>query len=71
MIKFLLIMQVCSSVHMDCMPQFEQSLLFETHSSCVMSGHLSSMRMINDMGEDFVERARIQIKFNCKKVNES
>jgi hypothetical protein len=26
---------------------------------------------MNDMGEDFVERARIQIKFNCKKVNES
>jgi len=36
-----------------------------------MSGHLSSMRMMNDMGEDFVERARIQIKFNCKKINES
>ena len=71
MIKFLLIMQVCSSVHMDCMPQFEHTPLFETHSSCVMSGHLSSMRMMNDMGEDFVERARIQIKFNCKKINES
>ena len=58
-------------MHMDCMPQFEQSLLFETHSSCIMSGHLSSMRMMNDMGEDFVNRARIVIKFSCEESTDS
>ena len=68
--KFLLIMQVCSITHMDCMTKFEQTPLFQTHSACNMTGHLRSMKIMNDMGEDFVERARIQIKFNCKEINE-
>jgi len=71
MIKFLLIMQVCSAVHMDCMTQFEHTPLFETHSACIMAGHLRSITIMNNMGNDFVERARIQIKFNCKKTTSS
>ena len=63
-------MQVCSAVHMDCMTKFEQTPLFETHSACVMAGHLRSIIIINNMGNDFVERARIHVRFNCEKTNE-
>ena len=70
MIKFLLVMQVCSAVQMDCMTKFEQTPLFETHSACTMTGHLRSITIMNNMGNDFVERARISVRFKCEKIND-
>jgi len=71
MIKFILIMQVCSAVHMDCMPKFETTPFFNSYSACTMTGHLRSITMMNEMGPDFFERAQIKIKFNCKKTTQS
>ena len=69
MIKFILIMQVCSAVQMDCMPKFETTPFFYSHSDCTMAGHLRSITIMNEMGPDFIERAEIKIRFNCKKMN--
>ena len=70
MIKFLLVMQVCSGVHMDCMTKFETSPLFNNYYECSTVGYLRSLKIMDEMGGDFVNRAEIQIKFKCNKINE-
>ena len=71
MIKFVLILQLCSVVQMDCMPEINQNPLFSTHSECVNAGHLRSLKLLNEVGEQLVNRAKIQVRIKCKEVRES
>ena len=71
MIKFVLILQICSVVQMDCMPEINQNPLFNTHSACVNAGHLRSLKLLDEVGEQLVNRAKIQVRIKCEAVSES
>tara|TARA_R110000796_G_scaffold67457_1_gene154934 strand:+ start:42 stop:257 length:216 start_codon:yes stop_codon:yes gene_type:complete len=71
MIKFLLVLKICSGVHMDCMSQFEHNPLFNNYYECSTVGYLRSLKIMDDMGVDFVNRAEIQVRFKCEKTTES
>jgi len=71
MIKFILIIKICSFMHMDCMQEFSSSIVFDNYYECVTAGHIRSVTTLNNMGEDFVNRARIVIKFSCEESTDS
>ena len=71
MMKFVLILQLCSVVQMDCMPEINQNPLFNTHSDCVNAGHLRSLKLLDEVGEQLVNRAKIQVRIKCKTVSET
>ena len=65
--KFLLIMQVCSALHMSCMDSMEAGI-YKTHFDCATAGYLNAMGLTREVGEHIVNRDRITIKFECKPV---
>ena len=65
--KFLLIMQVCSALHMSCMDSMEAGI-YKTHFDCATAGYLNAMGLTQELGQEEVDRSRITIKFECRPV---
>ena len=65
--KFLLIMQVCSALHMSCMDPMEVGI-YKTHFDCATAGYLNAIGLTREVGEDVSNRDRITIKFECRPV---
>ena len=65
--KFLLIMQVCSALHMSCMDPMEVGI-YKTHFDCATAGYLNAIGLTREIEERVVNRDRITIKFECKPV---
>ena len=63
--KFLLIMQVCSTIHLACMEEMTMGI-YKTHFDCATAGYLNAMGLMRELGEDEVNRNKITIQFNCK-----
>ena len=67
--KFLLIMQVCSALHMSCMDSMEAGQ-YSTHFDCATAGYLNAIGLTREVGQDVVNRDRITVKFECRPINE-
>ena len=67
--KFLLIMQVCSALHMSCMVPMEVGI-YKTHFDCATAGYLNAIGLTREVGQDVVNRDRITVKFECSPINE-
>ena len=62
--KFLLIMQVCSALHMSCMDPMDVGK-FPTHFDCATAGYLNAMGLMRELGEPEVNRAQVTVQFKC------
>ena len=71
MIKFILTVQLCSIVHMDCMKEFQSNIVFNSYYECMVSGYERSINTLNNMGEQFVDRTKIVVKFSCQEATDS
>ena len=65
--KFLLIIQVCSSITMSCMDPMDAGE-YKTHFDCATAGYLNAMGLTQELGQEEVDRSRITIKFECRPV---
>ena len=65
--KFLLIMQVCSALHMSCMDTMEVGI-YKTHFDCATAGYLNAIGLTREIEERVVNRDRITIKFECSPI---
>ena len=65
--KFLLIMQVCSALHMSCMDPMEVGI-YKTHFDCATAGYLNAMGLMRELGEDEVNRSQITVQFKCQMI---
>ena len=63
--KFLLIMQVCSAIHLACMDEMTAGE-YKTHFDCATAGYLNAMGLMRELGPDEVNRSQITIQFKCK-----
>ena len=63
--KFLLIMQVCSALHMSCMDEMPAGE-YKTHFDCATAGYLNAMGLMRELGEAEVNRNQITVQFKCK-----
>ena len=63
--KFLLIMQVCSALHLACMDEMPAGE-YKTHFDCATAGYLNAMGLMRELGEAEVNRSQITVQFKCK-----
>ena len=63
--KFLLIMQVCSTIHMSCMNEMTAGQ-YSTHFDCATAGYLNAIGLMRELGPQEVNRSKITIQFKCK-----
>ena len=69
--KFMLILKVCSVVHLNCLPPIQDSFLFNSWSECASAGYLRSIETNNNIGSDMGNRNKIVVNFECVEVKES
>ena len=65
MIKFLLVVKVCSALDGTCLP--EQAV--DVHNSwynCAVAGVEETISLMNLIGEDLINRNRLVINFSCQ-----
>ena len=68
MIKFLLVMKICSSLYGNCMP--EQLMdLHNTWAECSRQGTINTMATIDLLGDDYMNANRLFVTFTCRQVN--
>ena len=70
MIKFLLVMKVCSILDGTCLPEKEVSY-HDTWFECARAGTLETLVLMNDIGEDLINKNKLYISFGCKTPNEA
>ena len=69
MIKFLLVIKICSAVHGDCLP--EQNVnTYESWYNCAKAGSYETIELMNIIGQDLINRNKIHINFSCRPLNE-
>ena len=62
--KFLLVMQICSAINLQCMPDVGGGS-YDSHYECATVGYLNAMSSIQKMGPDMINKDRIIIRFSC------
>jgi len=53
------------------MKEFQSNIVFNNYYECMVSGHERSINTLNKMGEQFVDRTKIVIKFSCQEATDS
>jgi hypothetical protein len=69
--KFMLILKVCSIVHMNCLPPIQDSFVFNSWSECASAGYLRAIKINNSIEHGMVDRNKIVVNFECVEVEES
>ena len=69
--KFMLILNVCSAVHMDCLPPIHDSFVFNSWSECASAGYLRSIKIMNIMESSIINNNKVVVNFKCTEVTES
>ena len=68
MIKFLLVMQICSGLYGNCMRE-QHFLEHDTWTECSRQGTIKTLATIDMLGDDQMNANRLYIKFYCRQVN--
>ena len=64
MIKFVLIMKVCSALTGNCLPEHNAGV-HDGWYECAMAGSLNTLSAIQDIGELEVNKRKLYITFKC------
>ena len=65
MIKFLLVVKVCSALDGSCLPEQPVSV-HDSWYTCAGAGINETISLMNLIGEDLINRNRLVINFSCQ-----
>tara|TARA_R100001086_G_C11679162_1_gene215205 strand:+ start:22 stop:234 length:213 start_codon:yes stop_codon:yes gene_type:complete len=69
--KFILILNVCSAVYLNCLPPITDNFVFNSWQECANAGYLRSIEEINKIDSGIVNRNKVLVNFKCEQVKES
>ena len=67
----MLILKVCSAIHMNCLPSINDSFIFNSWSECASAGYLRSIKIINSIDSSIVNENKMVVNFQCVQTEES
>ena len=67
--KFLLSMIFCTSVYNQCLEPFKMSEVYDSHYDCMKAGYEESIKKINELGREEVNKYGTLVKFFCEQTN--
>ena len=67
----MLILKVCSAIHMNCLPSMNDSFVFNSWSECASAGYLRSIKIINSIDSSIVNENKMVVNFQCVQTEES
>ena len=68
--KFILILNICSAVHFNCLPPIEDNFVFNSWQECANAGYLRAIQETNKMDSGIVNRNQVVVNFACQSVEE-
>ena len=69
--KILLILNICSAVHLNCLPPIKDNFVFNSWQECANAGYLRAIRETNKMDSGIVNRNQVVVNFACQSVEET
>ena len=69
--KYVLVLKICSLLHLNCLPEIPDNVVFNSWSECASAGYLRSIQTNNSIDSGMVNRNKIVINFECVEVDES
>jgi|TARA_R110002096_G_scaffold309518_1_gene504239 hypothetical protein len=69
--KYVLVLKICSLLHLNCLPEIHDNFIFNSWSECASAGYLRAIKINNDMDNRMVDKNLIVINFQCVKIEES
>ena len=67
--KILLSLIICSSVAGECMPPFDWEETFRTKYDCLHFGYSESIKKLEEIGREDINKYGMYIKFTCTPVD--
>ena len=71
MLKFALIISICSFLDGSCLYPFKADKLFNTHYDCAVAGYQHSQTLLRSFGKDKVNESKVIISFKCKPIEDN
>ena len=68
MIKYLLVMKICSSLTGTCMPE-QPMIESNTWYECGRQGTINTLATIDTLGEEEMNTNKLFVSFTCREVN--
>ena len=69
MIKFMLILKICSAMDGTCLP--EQPVgVYDSWFECAQHGTMNTMTTLDLIGKELINDNRLYVVFTCKQLNE-
>ena len=68
MIKYILILHLCTFFNPQCYQQRIIPLEFTEHFDCLIEGYKRSSKHIEALGREKVNKGKLAIKFECKEL---
>jgi hypothetical protein len=56
---------ICSALHENCQPPYTKNIEFNTWAECMYAGTNDTLTLYNVMGEDYINKHKVFIKFTC------
>ena len=69
--KFVLILNICSAVYLNCLPPIKDNFVFNSWQECANAGYLRAIKETNKIDSNVVNSSQVVINFKCLPVEES
>ena len=70
MVKFLLLIQICSALDGSCLPH-QAVKMSDSWYQCAREGTKETIALMDSIGEPLINRNRLYITFTCQVSNET
>ena len=71
MIKYIMMIKICSALYGNCMPEFQHKVVFDNWYDCAQHGLTETKSLMTEIGREIVNRDKITVSFLCKQSNET
>ena len=71
MIKFMMMIKVCSAVYGECMPEFQYPVVYDNWYDCAQYGLTETKSLMTDIGPEVVNRDKITVSFVGKPITQT
>ena len=71
MIKFILVLSVCSFLTGECKPPVQPPIVYNSWADCATDASVKSLELLQKEGKDNVNKYRLAVKFGCYPVSET
>ena len=71
MIKYIMMIKICSALYGNCMPEFQHKVVFDNWYDCAQYGLTETKSLMTEIGREVVNRDKITVSFTCKQSNET